>query len=66
MISIIGEEDEILFTESDARNKKPGIYILQGDKLTKIGTFTDAATARLFRKVFSGIYNNDGVVKIRY
>lgn len=66
MISIIRDETEILFSESKAKKKRPGIYILQGSRLTEVGTFTDEANARLFRKTFESIYNNDGTVKIVY
>ena len=66
LISIINEETEILFSETNAKKKKPGIYILQGGKLVQVGTFSDEANARLFRKAFEGVYNSEGVVKIIY
>ena len=66
MIAIVRGEDEILFSETDAKHKRPGIYVLQGNTLTKIGTFTDDARARQFRKVFESIYNANDTVTIRF
>ena len=65
MIAIVGEENEILFSETNAGHKKPGIYLLQGNTLIKVGTFTDDARARRFRKAFENIYNTNDTVTIR-